>query len=134
MRERRGRISSTSASEGSIPRCQFLYLLGSIKRRQAEFIFRKGFAVLDIEPLCPPSLDRRGHGKFKVLRLRAHKNDGSAQFGFPSQRNIGAEPKDWPPKKEMGLNAQEGLAESHETGNVQKRIRCELVELHTVDK
>jgi hypothetical protein len=34
----------------------------------------------------------------------------------------------------VGLNAQEGLAESHETGDVQKRIRCELVELHTVNK
>jgi hypothetical protein len=34
----------------------------------------------------------------------------------------------------VGLNAQEGLAESHETGNVQKRIWCELVELHTVNK
>jgi hypothetical protein len=32
------------------------------------------------------------------------------------------------------LNAQEGLAESHETGNVQKRIWCELMELHTVNK
>jgi hypothetical protein len=28
--------------------------------------------------------------------------------------------KDGPPEKEVGLNAQEGLAESHETGNVQK--------------
>jgi hypothetical protein len=34
----------------------------------------------------------------------------------------------------VGLNAQEGLAKSHETGDVQKRIRCELVELHTVNK
>jgi hypothetical protein len=34
----------------------------------------------------------------------------------------------------MGLNAQEGLAESHKTSDVQKRIRCELVELHTVNK
>jgi hypothetical protein len=68
--------------------------LGSIKRRQAEFIFRRGFAVLDIEPLCPPSLDKCGLGKFKVLCLRAHRNDGSTQFGFPSQRNVGAESKD----------------------------------------
>jgi hypothetical protein len=34
----------------------------------------------------------------------------------------------------VGLNAQEGLAKSHETCDVQKRIRCELVELHTVNK
>jgi hypothetical protein len=34
----------------------------------------------------------------------------------------------------VGLNAQKGLAKSHETGDVQKRIRCELVELHTVNK
>jgi hypothetical protein len=34
----------------------------------------------------------------------------------------------------VGLNAQEGLAESHKTGNVQKRIRCELVKLHTINK
>jgi hypothetical protein len=34
----------------------------------------------------------------------------------------------------VGLNAQEGLAKSHKTGDVQKRIRCELMELHTVNK
>jgi hypothetical protein len=34
----------------------------------------------------------------------------------------------------MGLNAQERLAKSHETRNVQKRVRCELVKLHTINK
>jgi hypothetical protein len=44
------------------------------------------------------------------------------------------EPKDGPPEEKVRLNAQEGLAESHEIGNVQKRIWCELMELHTVNK
>jgi hypothetical protein len=34
----------------------------------------------------------------------------------------------------MRLNAQEGLAKSHEAGNVEKGIRCKLVELYTVHK
>jgi hypothetical protein len=68
--------------------------LKSVKARKAEFIFRRGFAVLDVKPLCPPPLDRCSHRKFKILHLRAHRNDGSAQFGFPCQRNIGAESKE----------------------------------------
>jgi hypothetical protein len=36
-----------------------------------------------------------------------HRNNGSAQFGFSGQSNIGAEPEDRPPEKKMGLNAQE---------------------------
>jgi hypothetical protein len=79
-------------------------------------------------------LDRCGHRKFKVLCFRAHRNDGPAQFGFSSQRNIGAEPKNRPPEKKVGLNSQERLAKSHETRNVQKRVRCELVKLHTVNE
>jgi hypothetical protein len=33
----------------------------------------------------------------------------------------------------MGFNPQEGLAKSHKTGNVEDRVRCELVKLHTVN-
>jgi hypothetical protein len=33
----------------------------------------------------------------------------------------------------MGFDSQEGLAKSHETGNVEDRVRCELVKLHTVN-
>jgi hypothetical protein len=33
----------------------------------------------------------------------------------------------------MGFNPQEGLAKSHETGNVEDRVRCELVKLHIVN-
>jgi hypothetical protein len=34
----------------------------------------------------------------------------------------------------MGLGPQKGLAKSYEIGNVENRIGCELVKLHTVDK
>jgi hypothetical protein len=34
----------------------------------------------------------------------------------------------------MGLDPQKGLAKSYETGNMENRIWCELVKLHTVDK
>jgi hypothetical protein len=34
----------------------------------------------------------------------------------------------------MGLDPQKGLAKRYETGNVENRIWCELVKLHTVDK
>jgi hypothetical protein len=34
----------------------------------------------------------------------------------------------------MGLDPQKGLAKSYETGNVENRIWCELVKLHTIDK
>jgi hypothetical protein len=33
----------------------------------------------------------------------------------------------------MGFNPQERLAKSHEIGNVEDRVRCELVKLHTVN-
>jgi hypothetical protein len=33
----------------------------------------------------------------------------------------------------MGFDPQEGLAKSHETGNVEDRVRCELVKLHTIN-
>jgi hypothetical protein len=33
----------------------------------------------------------------------------------------------------MGFDPQEGLAKSHEIGNVEDRVRCELVKLHTVN-
>jgi hypothetical protein len=38
------------------------------------------------------------------------------------------------PKKEVGLNPQEGLAKSHEAGNVKDGIWCELIKLHTINK
>jgi hypothetical protein len=34
----------------------------------------------------------------------------------------------------MGLDPQKGLAKSYEIGNVENRIWCELVKLHTIDK
>jgi hypothetical protein len=34
----------------------------------------------------------------------------------------------------VGLNPQEGLAKSHEAGNVKDEIRCELMKLHTINK
>jgi hypothetical protein len=34
----------------------------------------------------------------------------------------------------MGLDPQKGLAKSYETGNMENRIWCELVKLHTIDK
>jgi hypothetical protein len=33
----------------------------------------------------------------------------------------------------MGFDPQERLAKSHEIGNVEDRVRCELVNLHTVN-
>jgi hypothetical protein len=57
-------------------------------------VFRGGFAVFDIEPFGSPPLDRCGKGKFEVLRLRAHRDNGSTQFRLSSQRNIGAKSKD----------------------------------------
>jgi hypothetical protein len=33
----------------------------------------------------------------------------------------------------MGLNPWERLAKSHETSNVEDRVRCELVKLHTMN-
>jgi hypothetical protein len=68
--------------------------LGSIERGKTVLIFRRGFAVLDIEPFHPPPLDRGGHGKLKVLCFRTHRNNGSAQFRFFDQGNVGAESKD----------------------------------------
>jgi hypothetical protein len=33
----------------------------------------------------------------------------------------------------MGFDPQEGLAKSHETGNMEDRVRCQLVKLHIVN-
>jgi hypothetical protein len=33
----------------------------------------------------------------------------------------------------MGFDPQERLAKSHKIGNVEDRVRCELVKLHTVN-
>jgi hypothetical protein len=38
------------------------------------------------------------------------------------------------PEKKMGFDPQERLAKSNKTGNVQNRVWCELVKLHTVHK
>jgi hypothetical protein len=56
-------------------------------------VFRRGFAILDIEPFGSPPLDRCGKGKFEVLRLRAHRDNGSPQFRLFRQRNIRAKSK-----------------------------------------
>jgi hypothetical protein len=37
-------------------------------------------------------------------------------------------------EKKMGFDPQERLAKSNETGDVQNRVWCELVKLHTVHK
>jgi hypothetical protein len=50
--------------------------------------------IFDIEPFGSPPLDRCGKGKLEVLRFRAHRDNGSAQFRLSSQSNIGAKPKD----------------------------------------
>jgi hypothetical protein len=34
----------------------------------------------------------------------------------------------------MGLNPQKGLAKSYKAGNVENRVWCELVKLHTINK
>jgi hypothetical protein len=39
----------------------------------------------------------------------------------------------WTSRAENGVRSQEGLAKSHETGNVEDRVRCEMVKLHTVN-
>jgi hypothetical protein len=70
-------------------------------------VFRRSFAILDVEPFGSPPLDRRGKRKFEVLRLRVDRDYGSAQFRFSGQSNIGAKPKNRPPEKKVGLNAQE---------------------------
>jgi hypothetical protein len=57
-------------------------------------VFRRGFAILDIEPFGSPPLDRCGKGKFEILRFRAHRDNGSAQFRLSGQSNIGAKLKD----------------------------------------
>jgi hypothetical protein len=33
----------------------------------------------------------------------------------------------------MGFDPQKRLAKSHETGNMEDRVRCKLVKLHTVN-
>jgi hypothetical protein len=70
-------------------------------------IFKRGFAILDIEPLGPPPLNGCSKGKFEVLRLRAHRDYGSTQFRFSGKSNIGAKPKNRSPEKKVGLDAQE---------------------------
>jgi hypothetical protein len=79
-------------------------------------------------------LDRSSHGEFKIVRLRAHRNNGSAQLRFFRQSNIGAKAKNRPPQKEVGLDAQERLAKSHKAGYVKNGIWCELMQLHTIEK
>jgi hypothetical protein len=44
------------------------------------------------------------------------------------------EPKEGSPKKKVGINPQKRLAQSYETSNVQDRVWCELVKLHTINK
>jgi hypothetical protein len=34
----------------------------------------------------------------------------------------------------MGLDSQKGLAKSYKTGDVENRVWCELVKLHTIDE
>jgi hypothetical protein len=44
------------------------------------------------------------------------------------------EPKKILPEKKMGLDPQKGLAKSYKTGDVENRVWCELVKLHTIDE
>jgi hypothetical protein len=62
------------------------------------------------------------------------RDASSTQFRFLDQHDIGAEPKEGSPKKKMGINPQKSLAQSYEASNVQDRVWCELVKLHTVNK
>jgi hypothetical protein len=39
-----------------------------------------------------------------------------------------------PPKNEVGVNAEKGLAKSHENRNVEKRVRGKMMKLETVIK
>jgi hypothetical protein len=45
-----------------------------------------------------------------------------------------AEPKEGSPKKKVGINPQKRLAKSYEASNMQNRIWCELMKLHTINK
>jgi hypothetical protein len=67
------------------------------------------------------------------LSFSTHRDASPAQFRLIRQRNAGAEPKKGLPNKKMGFDPQKRLAKSHKTGNVEDRIWCELMKLHTIN-
>jgi hypothetical protein len=68
------------------------------------------------------------------MRLCTHKYNSPAQLRILRQRNTGVEAEKEFPKNPMGFDPQEGFAECDKAGNVQDRIGCELMKLHTINK
>jgi hypothetical protein len=68
------------------------------------------------------------------MRFGAHKNNNPAQFRVFRQRYTGAETKKESPESPMGIDPKERFTKGDVAGNVQDRVRHELMELHAVNE
>jgi hypothetical protein len=68
------------------------------------------------------------------MRFGAHRNNSPTQFWFLQQRYTGAEVEKEFPQSPMGIDPKEIFTKGDEAGNVQDRVRRELMKLHAVNK
>jgi hypothetical protein len=68
------------------------------------------------------------------MRFGAHRNNNPAQFWVLRQRYTRAEAEKEFPQSPMGIDPKERFTKGDEAGNVQDRVRRELMQLHAVNK
>jgi hypothetical protein len=64
----------------------------------------------------------------------AHRNNSPIQFRVLRQEYTGAEVEKEFPQSPMGINPKERFTKGDEAGNVQDRVRHELMKLHAINK
>jgi hypothetical protein len=68
------------------------------------------------------------------MRLCAHRYNSPTQLRILRQRNTGAEVENIFSKNPMGFDPLEGFTKGDKVGNVQDRVRRELMKLHAVNE
>jgi hypothetical protein len=68
------------------------------------------------------------------MRFGVHRNNSRAQFQVLQQRYTRAEAEKEFPQSPMGIDPKERFTKGDEAGNVQDRVRRELMKLHAANK
>jgi hypothetical protein len=86
-----------------------------------------GILVLDIHPLLAPTLDGVGEFHIRIINIRTNADANAAYIVDDVPRVVLPEVKNAFQQAPMRMDAEETLAERNENGNMEERIRGQLV-------
>jgi hypothetical protein len=102
--------------------------------RHDTILLGEGTLVLDIQSSLAPTLDRFREFNVEIINVRADADTNAAYIVDDVPRVVAPEVENAFSQAPMRMDAEETLAESNENGNVEDRIRGQLVQLDPVDE